>query len=84
MDKRSPEVFAKLASLPTAGLGEAPEGFETVREFLQRFGYLDQISNAKAAPALPDWTTPSPPLSPSIRLCTDSIQAAYSTNLQNR
>ena len=54
MKKRTPEILAKLASLPTTGLGGAPEGFETVRDFLQRFGYLGGATDAKAASAVLD------------------------------
>jgi Matrixin./Putative peptidoglycan binding domain./Ricin-type beta-trefoil lectin domain. len=35
-------------------LGGAPEGFETVRDFLQRFGYLGRATGAKAAAAVLD------------------------------
>jgi hypothetical protein len=38
--KRVPQQAQKLASLPTVGLGESSEGFETVKDFLVRFGYL--------------------------------------------
>ena len=40
MMKRVPQEPQKLASLPTVELGESSEGFETVKEFLARFGYL--------------------------------------------
>jgi hypothetical protein len=54
MKKRAPAVVARLAAIPTAGLGDAPAGFETVREILQRFGYLQAVDPAKAAPAVLD------------------------------
>jgi hypothetical protein len=38
--KRAPKEIQKLASLPAVRLGETIEGFETVKGFLARYGYL--------------------------------------------
>ena len=57
MAKRDPEIRAKLASIPTTGLGAAPEGFEIVREFLRRFGYLGDAAYATSARAVLDDAT---------------------------
>lgn len=40
MAKRVSKEVSKLASLPTLGLKDSFEGFESVKEFLVRFGYL--------------------------------------------
>lgn len=50
MAKRVPQEVQKLASLPAVGLGESAEGFETVKGFLARFGYLGRGAAAGAAP----------------------------------
>ena len=46
MPKQIPQEVQKLRSLPLLGLGEAAEGFETVKGFLERFGYLAQPQQA--------------------------------------
>src|SRR5215212_477075 len=43
MAKPVPQEVQKLASLPTAVLGEFVEGFETVKGFLDRFGYFGYL-----------------------------------------
>ena len=40
MEKRMPAEIQALAALPTVGVGESANGFETVKGFLARFGYL--------------------------------------------
>jgi Matrixin len=46
MPKQIPQEVQKLRSMPLLGLGEAAEGFETVKGFLERFGYLAQPQQA--------------------------------------
>jgi len=56
MTKPVPQEGQKLASLPTVVLGESLEGFETVKGFLERFGYLgDEVQRSE--PALLDEAT---------------------------
>ena len=57
--KRVPQEKRKLASLTTVGLGESLEGFETVKGFLVRFGYLraDVPRSALRSPLLDEATS---------------------------
>ena len=40
MNKRIPQEVQKLEMLPKVEVGESVEGFDTVKKFLARFGYL--------------------------------------------
>lgn len=58
MTKRVPQEVQKLASLPTVGPGESVEGFETVKGFLARFGYLGAgVLDDAMSPALDEVTS---------------------------
>lgn len=59
MSNSSPENGNSLSSLPTVGLGESAEGFESVKDFLARFGYLAEAPQTEEAPssALEDETS---------------------------
>ncbi|HKQ74079.1 MAG TPA: RICIN domain-containing protein [Blastocatellia bacterium] len=55
--KRVPQQSRKLASLPTVRSGESVEGFETVKEFLERFGYMDAGAVARRSIVLDEPTS---------------------------
>ena len=57
MTKRVPQEVQKLASLPTVVLGESLEGFETVKGFLERFGYLGAVVQRSEPTLLDDATS---------------------------
>jgi hypothetical protein len=51
MIKRISKDVQTLVSLPTVQLGESADGFETIKGFLTRFGYLGHPKPRAAAPA---------------------------------
>jgi hypothetical protein len=64
MQKKVPQAAQRLASLPTAGLGDSFEGVEAVKTFLARFGYLpadgqqaEDLGRAPSANVLDDDTS---------------------------
>lgn len=57
MATTGPEQPAGILAVPTATLGEAPEGFDAVHSFLQRFGYLDDERAASLTSGLDDVTS---------------------------
>ena len=57
MPKAEPEEVQVLRSLPRVGLGEAAEGLDAVKGFLERFGYLEARPGPAAAATPPEQET---------------------------
>ena len=81
MEKRAPEEPKKLAALPTVAIGESAEGFQTVKGFLARFGYLGPDAERDAALKPESQEDASPTLDEATALAMVKYQAMHSLPL---
>ncbi|MFJ7073433.1 RICIN domain-containing protein [Streptomyces sp. NPDC098781] len=56
MESRTLEAGKKLAALPTVELGSSAEGFQDVKRFLARFGYIGNAAGVESSTALDEST----------------------------